>query len=235
MTAYIAEFVGTAMLILLGCGAVANISLNKSAMKGAGQVQITLAWGLAVLVPAFIFGEVSGASFNPALTIALAAEGSFPWAQVPGYILAQVAGAFAGACLVYALFKDHFDATKDQKAKLSVFSTSPSIPNMPRNILSEAVGTFVLVFSIKGIGNVTDLAAGVDKLLVFGIIVSIGMSLGGLTGYAINPARDLAPRIAHAVLPMKNKRDSGWGYSWVPVAGPIVGAALAALTYIALY
>ena len=231
MTAYIAEFVGTAMLILLGCGAVANISLNKSAMKGAGQVQITLAWGLAVLVPAFIFGEVSGASFNPALTIAVAAEGSFPWAQVPGYILAQVAGAFAGACLVYALFKDHFDATKDQKAKLSVFSTRPSIPNMPRNILSEAVGTFVLVFSIKGIGNVTDLAAGVDKFLVFGIIVSIGMSLGGLTGYAINPARDLGPRLAHAILPIKDKGSSNWKYAIVTIVGPIIGALVAVGLY----
>ena len=231
MTAYIAEFVGTAMLILLGCGAVANISLNKSAMKGAGQVQITLAWGLAVLVPAFIFGEVSGASFNPALTIALAAEGSFPWSQVPGYILAQFVGAFVGACLVYALFKDQFDATMDQKAKLSVFSTSPSIPNMPRNILSEAVGTFVLVFSIKGIGNVTDLAAGVDKFLVFGIIVSIGMSFGGLTGYAINPARDLGPRLAHAILPIKGKGSSNWKYGIVTFVGPIIGALVAVGLY----
>ena len=231
MTAYIAEFVGTAMLILLGCGAVANISLNKSAMKGAGQVQITLAWGLAVLVPAFIFGEVSGASFNPALTIALAAEGSFPWAKVPGYILAQFAGAFTGACLVYLLFKDHFDATTDQKAKLSVFATSPSIPNMKRNVLSEAVGTFVLVFSIKGIGNVTDLAAGVDKLLVFGIIVSIGMSLGGLTGYAINPARDLGPRLAHAVLPIKGKGCSNWKYAIVTIVGPVIGALVAVGLY----
>ena len=231
MTAYVAEFVGTAMLILLGCGAVANISLNKSAMKGAGQVQITLAWGLAVLVPAFIFGEVSGASFNPALTIALAVEGSFPWAQVPGYIFAQFAGAFVGACLVYVLFKDHFDVTTDQKAKLSVFSTSPSIPNMPRNILSEAVGTFVLVFSIKGIGNVTDLAAGIDKLLVFGIIVSIGMSLGGLTGYAINPARDIGPRLAHAVLPIKGKGSSEWKYGIVTMVGPIIGALVAVGLY----
>ena len=231
MTAYIAEFVGTAMLILLGCGSVANISLNKSAMKGAGQVQITLAWGLAVLVPAFIFGEVSGASFNPALTIALAAEGTFPWAKVPGYILAQFAGAFVGACLVYALFKDQFDATTDSKTKLSVFSTSPAIANLPRNILSEAVGTFVLVFAIKGIGNVTDLAAGVDKLFVFGIIVSIGMSLGGLTGYAINPARDLGPRLAHTLLPIKGKGTSNWKYGIVTTVGPIVGALVAVGLY----
>lgn len=205
MTAYIAEFVGTAMLILLGCGVVANVNLNKSGMKGGGSIQITIAWGLAVLVPAFIFGEASGASFNPALTIALAAEGSFPWAQVPGYIIAQFAGAFVGACLVYVLFKEQFDATPDPGSKLGVFSTGPSVANLPLNILSEAVGTFVLVFAIKGIGNVTGLATGVDKLFVFGIIVSIGMSLGGLTGYAINPARDLGPRLAHAVLPIKGK------------------------------
>ncbi len=231
MTAYIAEFVGTAMLILLGCGVVANVNLNKSGMKGGGSIQITIAWGLAVLVPAFIFGEASGASFNPALTIALAAEGSFPWAQVPGYIIAQFAGAFVGACLVYVLFKEQFDATPDPGSKLGVFSTGPSVANLPLNILSEAVGTFVLVFAIKGIGNVTGLATGVDKLFVFGIIVSIGMSLGGLTGYAINPARDLGPRLAHAVLPIKGKGDSNWKYGIVTIVGPILGGLAAVGLY----
>lgn len=231
MTAYIAEFVGTAMLILLGCGVVANVNLNKSGMKGGGSIQITIAWGLAVLVPAFIFGEASGASFNPALTLALAVEGSFPWAQVPGYIIAQFAGAFVGACLVYVLFKEQFDATEDQGSKLGVFSTGPSVPNLPLNILSEAVGTFVLVFAIKGIGNVSGLAVGVDKLFVFGIIVSIGMSLGGLTGYAINPARDLGPRLAHALLPIKGKGDSNWSYGIVTLVGPILGALAAVGLY----
>ena len=231
MTAYIAEFVGTAMLILLGCGVVANVNLNKSGMKGGGSIQITIAWGLAVLVPAFIFGEASGASFNPALTIALAAEGSFPWAQVPGYIIAQFAGAFVGACLVYVLFKEQFDATPDPGSKLGVFSTGPSVANLPLNILSEAVGTFVLVFAIKGIGNVTGLATGVDKLFVFGIIVSIGMSLGGLTGYAINPARDLGPRLAHAVLPIKGKGSSNWKYGVVTIVGPVLGALAAVGLY----
>ena len=231
MTAYIAEFVGTAMLILLGCGVVANVNLNKSGMKGGGSIQITIAWGLAVLVPAFIFGEASGASFNPALTIALAAEGSFPWAQVPGYIIAQFAGAFVGACLVYVLFKDQFDATENPGSKLGVFATGPSVPNLPLNILSEAVGTFVLVFAIKGIGNVTGLAVGVDKLFVFGIIVSVGMSLGGLTGYAINPARDLGPRLAHALLPIKGKGSSNWGYGIVTLVGPILGALAAVGLY----
>ena len=231
MTAYIAEFVGTAILILLGCGVVANVNLNKSGMKGGGSIQITIAWGLAVLVPAFIFGEASGASFNPALTIALAAEGSFPWAQVPGYIIAQFAGAFVGACLVYVLFKDQFDATENPGSKLGVFATGPSVPNLPLNILSEAVGTFVLVFAIKGIGNVTGLAVGVDKLFVFGIIVSVGMSLGGLTGYAINPARDLGPRLAHALLPIKGKGSSNWGYGIVTFVGPLLGALAAVGLY----
>ena len=211
MTPYIAEFVGTMILILLGDGVVANVNLNKSGMKGAGAVQITLAWGLAVLVPAFIFGAASGASFNPALTIALAADGSFAWSMVPGYIVAQLAGAFCGACLVYLLFKDQFDATEDAATKRGVFCTAPAVRNIPRNILIEAVGTFVLVFAI---------------------IVSVGMSLGGLTGYAINPARDLGPRLAHAVLPIQGKGSSDFGYGLVvPIVGPILGALAAVLVY----
>lgn len=232
MQAYICEFVGTMMLILLGDGVVANVTLNKSGMKGAGSIQITFAWGLAVLVPAFIFGAASGASFNPALTIALAAGGSFPWTQVPGYIIAQMAGAFVGACLVYILFKDQFDATEDPGTKLGVFSTGPAIPNTFRNILSELVGTFVLVFAILGIGQVQGIATGVDKLFVFGIIVSVGMSLGGLTGYAINPARDLGPRLAHAILPIKGKGSSNFGYGLVvPIIGPILGGLIAVGLY----
>jgi len=235
MLPYIAEFIGTCLLIILGDGVVANVTLNKSGMKGAGSIQITFAWGLAVLVPAFIFGEASGASFNPALTIALAVDGSFAWSMVPGYIVAQIAGAFLGACIVYLLFKEQFDATDDPGTKLGCFSTGPSVPNMPLNILSEAVGTFILVFAIKGIGNVTGLSTGVDKLFVFGIIVSVGMSLGGLTGYAINPARDLGPRLAHAVLPIKGKGDSNFGYGLiVPIIGPIVGGIAAALLYAAI-
>ena len=230
MLPYICEFLGTMMLILLGDGVVANVTLNKSGMKGAGSIQITLAWGLAVMLPAFIFGRGSGASFNPALTIALAVDGSFAWSLVPGYIIAQMAGAFVGACLVYALFKDQFDATEDPGTKLGVFSTGPSIPNTFRNILSEAVGTFVLVFSIKGLAQVSGSDEGVGKLLVFGIIVACGMSLGGLTGYAINPARDLGPRLAHAVLTIKGKGSSNFKYGLVvPIIGPIIGALVAVL------
>lgn len=231
MLPYIAEFLGTMLLILLGDGVVANVTLNKSGMKGAGSIQITFAWGLAVMIPAYIFGAASGASFNPALTLALAIDGSFDWAMVPGYIIAQFAGSFVGAILVYLLFKGQFDATEEAKTKLGVFCTSPSIPNKGLNILSEAIGTFVLVFAIKGIANVGEIAGGLDKFLVFGIIVSVGMSLGGLTGYAINPARDLGPRLAHAILPIKGKGDSNWGYAIVPLVGPIIGAVAAVLLY----
>ncbi len=232
MLPYIAEFIGTFMLIVLGDGVVANVNLNKSGMKGAGPVQITFAWGLAVLIPAFIFGAASGAHFNPALTIALAADGSMSWSLVPGYIVAQIAGAFLGACMVYVLYKEQFDATEDPGTKLGCFATGPSVPNLPLNILSEAVGTFILVFAIKGVANVADIASGVNNLFVFGIIVSVGMSLGGLTGYAINPARDLGPRLAHAALPIKGKGDSNFGYGLVvPIVGPVIGALAAVGLY----
>lgn len=234
MLPYIAEFIGTMMLILLGDGVVANVTLNKSGMKGAGSIQITLAWGLAVMVPAFIFGAASGAHFNPALTIALAVDGSLAWSMVPGYILAQFAGAFVGAVIVYLMFKDQFDATEDQGTKLGVFSTGPSIPNLPRNIFCEAVATFVLVFAIKGMGQVVGLNGAQGNFLVFGIITSIGMSLGGLTGYALNPARDIGPRIAHALLPIKGKGSSNWGYAIVPLLGPIIGAVAAVALYMVI-
>ena len=232
---YLAEFLGTMMLILLGDGVVANVTLNKSGMKGAGSIQITLAWGLAVMVPAFIFGQASGASFNPALTLALAAGGMFEWALVPGYIAAQMLGGIVGAALVYLLFKDQFDATDDPAAKLGVFSTGPAVANTPRNLLQEAIATFVLVFAICGLNQVPGLDAGLGKLLVFGVIVSIGMSLGGLTGYALNPARDLGPRIAHAILPIRGKGSSNFRYGLtVPVLGPILGGMLAVLLYRAI-
>lgn len=231
MLIFIAELIGTMMLILLGDGVVANVTLNKSGMKGAGSIQITLAWGFAVMVPAFIFGASSGAHFNPALTLALALDGSVAWSNVPLYLAGEFLGAFLGAVLVYLLYKDQFDATEEAGTKLGVFSTGPSIPNVGRNLLSEAVGTFVLVFAIKGLGQVSGIAGGLSNILVWGLIVSIGMSLGGLTGYAINPARDLGPRIAHALLPIKGKGKSNWGYAWIPVVGPIVGAIVAVLLY----
>ena len=234
MLPYIAEFIGTAMLILLGSGVVANVNLTGSGMKGAGAVQITTAWGFAVMIPAFIFGAASGAHFNPALTIALAVDGSIAWSLVPGYVIAQFAGAFIGACLVFILFKGQFDMTEDKDIKRGVFCTSPSVPNFALNFLSEVIGTFVLVFAIKGIAQVTDIAPGLSNILVFGIIVSIGMSLGGLTGYAINPARDLGPRLAHFLMPIKDKGPSNWKYAIIPLFGPIVGAILAVLVYAAI-
>ena len=231
MLPYIAEFLGTMILIILGDGVVANVTLNKSGMKGAGSIQITFAWGLAVMVPAFIFGAASGAHFNPALTLALAIDGSLSWGLVPGYIIAQFAGAIVGAIIVYLMFKDQFDATEDPGTKLGVFSTGPSVPNMGRNIFCEAVATFILVFAIKGMAQVGGLNGAQGNILVFGIITSIGMSLGGLTGYALNPARDIGPRIAHAILPIKGKGSSNWGYAPVPIVGPIIGAIVAALLY----
>ena len=225
---YLCEFLGTMMLILLGDGVVANVTLNKSGMKGAGSIQITIAWGLAVMVPAFIFGKASGASFNPALTIALAAGGMFDWALVPGYVIAQILGGIVGGVLVYILFKDHFDATEDPGTKLGVFSTGPEIRSYGWNCLTEAIGTAVLILWIF-VSGYTDSKIG--PLGVALIIVVIGNSLGGPTGYAINPARDLGPRIAHAILPIKGKGGSDWGYSWVPVVGPIIGAIVGTVLY----
>ena len=230
-TCFLAELVGTAMLILLGNGVVANVLLEKSGMKGGGTVQITFGWGLAVLLPAFVFGAASGAHFNPALTIALAADGTIAPGLVVWYISGQMLGAMLGAALVWALFYKHFAATPDGAVKRACFCTAPSVPYLPCNFLSEAVGTFVLVFAIKGIAQVPGIAGGVGYLLVFGIIVSIGMSLGGLTGYAINPARDLGPRVMYALLPMAGKAPANWRYSWVPVAGPIAGALAAVWLY----
>lgn len=234
MLIFLSELIGTAILIVLGTGVVANVTLEKSGMKGAGALQITLGWGLAVMIPVFIFAESSGAHFNPALTIALAFDKAVNWANVPLYVSGQLIGAFLGGVIVYVLFKGHFDATEDGDTKLGVFATRPSVPNRLLNLLSEIIGTFILVFAIKGISNVSGVAVGVDKIFIFGIIVSIGVSLGGLTGYAINPARDFGPRLAHAILPIKGKRDSNWKYAWVPIVGPIIGAILGVVVFNAI-
>ena len=235
MLPYISEFVGTALLLLLGTSVVANVNLTKSGMKGGGVVVITVAWGLAVMIPAYIFGAASGAHFNPALTVALAVNGTFDWGMVLGYIIAQMAGGFVGGALTHTLFKDHLDAEENPAVKLGVFCTSPSMPNLFRNFLSETIGTFVLVFAILGIAQVPNIAGGMDKLFVFGIIVSVGMSLGGLTGYAINPARDFGPRLAHALLPIKGKGSSNFAYGCrVPLIAPFVGGILAVVVYKAI-
>lgn len=232
MTILICEMVGTAMLILLGDGVVANVLLNKSNMKGAGPVQITIAWGLAVLIPAYIFDASSGAHFNPALSIALMIDGTISFGQLFLYIIGQMVGAFIGAVLVFIMFYEQFKATDDPLVKRACFCTSPAVPNRKLNLLSEIIGTFVLVFAIKGIGNVAGAGEqGLNYFFVFAIIVSVGMSLGGLTGYAINPARDLGPRIAHYLLPIPGKGDSGFDYAIVPVVGPIIGAVAAIVLF----
>ena len=239
LTKCIFEFIGTMVLILLGDGVCCATSLNKSKAQGAGWVVVTLGWGLAVMCGVFIAGPYSGAHLNPALTISLALAGQFDWVAVLPYIAAQMLGGFAGAVLVYVFYKDHFDATEDQATKLGVFCTAPAIMNKGRNFFCEALASWLLVFVILALGNKENLPEiGMGELGAFPVtmlIVAIGMSLGATTGYAINPARDLAPRIAHAVLPIKGKGDNQWGYSWIPVAGPICGGLLAALTYMLIY
>ena len=239
ITKCIFEFIGTLVLILLGDGVCCATCLNKSKAQGAGWVVITLGWGLAVMCGVFIAGPYSGAHLNPAVTLGFAIAGQFDWCGVLPYIASQMLGGFAGAVLVYIFYKDHFDATDDQATKLGVFCTAPAIMNKGRNFFCEALASWLLVFVILALGNKENLPEiGMGDLGAFPVtmlIVSIGMSLGATTGYAINPARDLAPRIAHAVLPIKNKGGNGWDYSWVPVAGPICGGLLAALTYMVIY
>ena len=249
MTNYIFEFIGTMVLVLLGDGVCAATSLNHSKAKGAGWIVIAMGWGFAVMVAVFISGAISGAHLNPAVSIGCALAGTMAWSAVPGYIIAQMLGGFVGAALVWLFYKDHYDATEDPDTKLGTFCTMPAIEgHKVRNFFCEALASWLLVFVILVFGLDTNIptidAEGAHLHIGMGelgalpvtfLIMAIGMSLGGATGYAINPARDLAPRIAHAVLPLKYKRDSGWGYSWVPVAGPIVGAAVAALTYIVLF
>lgn len=232
MLPYIAEFLGTCMLIFLGNSSIANATFDKSGHKGAGILQINIAWGLAVLIPAFIFGDISGAHFNPALTIAFAIDHTINWNLVPGYIVCQMAGGSFGACLVYLFFKDQFDATKEENIKLAAFCTTPAVQNIPRNILQEAMVTFFLIFSIKGINQIVGIVGGLKYVYIFGIIMATGMCFGGITGAALNPARDLAPRLAHALLPIKNKGDSNFRYGLiVPVIGPLIGAISAVGLY----
>lgn len=238
MNPYLAEFLGTLVLILIGDGVCACTSLEGSKGKGGGWVVVTLAWGLAVMCGVFIAGPYSGAHLNPAVSIGLAIAGSLAWSMVPGFILAQMAGGFCGALLVYAFYKDHYDATACPDTKLGTFCTMPAIEGHKlRNLFCEAVATWLLLFSILMFsteGN--EGLSEIGPLPVTMLIMAIGMALGGATGYAINPARDLAPRIVHAIVPFKSqKRDSGWSYSWVPVAGPVVGAAAAAACYLIIF
>ncbi|MGG7096625.1 MIP/aquaporin family protein [Clostridium sardiniense] len=234
MINFLSEMIGTMILIYLGDGVVANVVLKKTKGTNGGWMVITTGWAFAVAIPAFIFGATSGAHFNPALTLALASIGDFPWSQVPMYITAQMIGAFLGAFLVFIQYYNHFEATDDKDSKLGVFCTGPAIRNGKFNFISEFIGTFLLVFAILGI-NAVPMANGLNTLAVGLLIWAIGLSSGGTTGYAINPARDLAPRIAHAILPVPGKRDSDWKYAWIPVVAPILGALVGGFTFIYLF
>lgn len=242
MTPFIAEIIGTMLLILLGNGVVANVVLKDTKGNNSGWIVITTAWALAVFVGVTVAGPVSGAHLNPAVTLGLAIAGKFSWNLVPSYIAAQMIGAMLGAFLVWLFNKDHFAITEDEGAKLACFSTGPAIRKPISNLISEIIGTFVLVFVIfyfvdpsLSLNNDPNAKIGlgtVGALPVTLLVWAIGLSLGGTTGYAINPARDLGPRIMHSILPVKGSSD--WSYAWIPVAGPIVGAAIAALLYGAL-
>jgi len=236
MNNFLAELIGTAILIILGDGVVAGVLLTKSKAQNAGWIVITAGWGFAVAIAVYAVGSFSGAHINPAVTIGFAANGTLPWGDVPVYLAGQFVGAFIGAVVVYLHYLPHWGATDDPGLKLAVFSTGPAIRNPVSNTVSEVIGTFVLVFGVLAIvANAEPGSSGLTPLLIGILVFAIGLSLGGPTGYAINPARDLGPRIAHAVLPIAGKGSSDWEYSWVPVAGPIIGGVLGALAYTALF
>lgn len=229
MSAVGGELLGTFLLILLGEGVVANAVLRKTKGESAGWLAITGAWGLAVFVAVGVVAPFSGGHINPAVTLSLAAAGQFPWAQVPAYVGAQMLGAALGAALVWLVYRQHFAETPDADTKLAVFCTAPAIRSPLDNLLSEIVGTFVLAVAVHRLAAPEVGLGALDALPIGLVVVVIGLALGGTTGYAINPARDLAPRLTHALLPIPGKRDADWGYAWIPVVGPIVGALLAPL------
>ena len=232
------------LLVLLGDGVVANVVLNRTKGQNGGWIVITVGWGVAVAMAVYAVGRISGAHLNPAVTVGLAAIGSFPWAEVPGYILAQMVGGFAGAVLVWLSYLPHWRVTADPASKLAVFATGPAMRSPGANFVTEVIGTAVLLFGILAIaGNAQTLSRpgdvdlsfvfsrGLQPLLVGVLVLGIGLSLGGPTGYAINPARDLGPRLAHALLPIPGKGTSDWEYSWIPIVGPLVGGVLGAGAY----
>lgn len=244
MSEFYAEFIGTLVMILLGNGVVANVVLNGTKGNNGGWIVITLGWGLAVFTGVTIAGPYSGAHLNPAVTIGLAIAGKFAWAKVGAFILAQMLGAASGALLVWLFYRHHYNETDNQGAILATFATSPAIRKLPNNLFSEMLGTFVLIFVIFYIegasiacSTLPEVKIGlgsVGALPVALLVTALGLSLGGTTGYAINPARDLSPRLMHAILPIKNKGKSDWGYSFVPVIGPLAGSAIAAVLYLFL-
>ena len=241
MTPFIAELIGTALLLTLGCGVVANVILEKTKGQNSGWIVISTAWAFGVYVGVVVAAPYSGAHLNPAVSIGLAVAGKFEWTHVPNYILAQLLGAMIGAGIVWITYKSHFDLTKDKLTKLGVFATIPAIRNYPSNLFSEVIGTFVLVFTVLFFTDAT--IANTEEVIGLGslgalpvalLVWGIGLSLGGTTGYAINPARDLGPRIMHALMPIKEKGSSDWAYSWVPILGPVLGGIFAAGLFLLL-
>ncbi|MBI5395741.1 MAG: aquaporin family protein [Verrucomicrobia bacterium] len=241
MSPFCAEIVGTMLLVIFGDGVVANVVLNKSKGQNGGWMVVATGWGLAVAVAVYAVNAISGAHLNPAVTLGMAAIGKFAWADVPAYVAAQLIGGFLGGVVVWLAYLPHWRITEDKPAKRGVFCTAPAVRMPAANLLTEIIGTFVLVLGILAILSPKNLVpnsgldTGLGPLLVGVLVWAIGLSLGGPTGYAINPARDLGPRLAHAFLPVAGKGDSDWGYAWVPVVGPVIGGMLGALCYKALW
>lgn len=236
LTEFLGEFVGTAMLLLLGCGVNANVTLKGTYGQNSGWIVTTFGWAMAVFVAVFISAGASGAHLNPAVTVALATAGKFAWLKVPLYILTQVLGGITGAILAWLQYRPHYVAELDQGAILGTFATGPAINDRPSNFISEALGTFAFALAVlfltgPNLGTPEGSLGSLDALPVALVVLAIGLSLGGTTGYAINPARDLGPRIAHAILPIPGKGGSNWQYAWIPILGPLVGGLLAALAY----
>lgn len=234
MSVFLGELIGTMLLLIFGGGVVAGVILKGTKAESAGWIVITSGWGLAVAIAIYAVGSVSGAHLNPAVTISLACAGDFAWNQVPVYILGQLAGAFIGAVIVWIHYLPHWKETKDPGTQLAVFSTGPAIRKTWANLLSEIIGAFILMFGLSAIGS-NKFSEGLNPLVIGVFILAIGLSLGATTGYAINPARDLGPRIAHFLLPIPGKGNSDWGYAWIPVVGPILGGILGSLLYKALF
>jgi glycerol uptake facilitator protein len=236
MNSFMAELVGTMFLVIFGDGVVAAVLLSKTKAENSGWMVITTGWAMAVAMAVYIAGRISGGHINPAVTLAFAVIGKFPWSEVPKYLAAQFLGAFLGAVVVWMAYLAHWPETEDQGKKLGVFSTSPAIRRLPMNLVTEIIATFVLMFGVLAIvANVAPMQSGLTPLLIGFLIWGIGLSLGAPTGYATNPARDLAPRLAHALLPIAGKGGSDWGYAWVPVIGPLIGGVLGAVAYVRIF
>jgi glycerol uptake facilitator protein len=234
MSIFLAELLGTALLIILGNGVVANVLLNKSNGQNGGWIVITMGWAMAVFVGVLTVGAHSGAHLNSAVTLALAVAGNVAWEVVPVYLAAQLLGAFLGACVVWAAYVKQFEATDDAGAKMAVFCTSPAVRSTIPNLITEIVGTFVLIIAVFFIVKPEVGLGAVDALPIALVVLGIGLSLGGPTGYAINPARDLGPRLAHMILPIRNKKGNDWGYAWIPIVGPVIGSLLATALFLAV-